>query len=82
MPLLPILRKSPFSRLIFLYAAGIVFAEYSRNFSFPVAALFVVVIIIWLILWVVNSGRRNFNTGWIAGIVVAVLVFTCGMMGC
>jgi competence protein ComEC len=79
MPLLPILRKSPFSRLIFLYAAGITFAEWTRNYSLPVVYLLWIVVILWLILWRVIKMRRNFNTGWIAGIGVTMLIFTCGI---
>ncbi len=79
MPLLPILRKSPFSRLIFLYAAGIAFAECFRSYSLPVVCFLYVVVALWFILWLVNKTHRNFNTGWIAGVVVAMLIFICGI---
>lgn len=79
MPLLSILRKSPFSRLIFLYAAGIAFAECFRSYSFPVVFLLYIVVTLWFILWLVNKWHRNFNTGWIAGVLVAILIFVCGI---
>jgi competence protein ComEC len=79
MPLLPILRKSPFSRLIFLYAFGIAFADCIRNNSLPVVYLLYVVVTLWFILWLVIKVHRNFNTGWIAGVVVALLIFFCGI---
>lgn len=79
MPLLPILRKSPFSRLIFLYAAGIAFAECIRSYPLPVDCLFFVVVSLWFILWMIIRAHTNLNTGWIAGTLVALLVFSCGM---
>jgi competence protein ComEC len=79
MPLLSILRKSPFSRLIFLYAAGIAFAECIRSYSLPVVCLLYVVVTLWFILWLVIKTHRNFNTGWIAGVIVAMLIFICGI---
>lgn len=79
MPLLEILRKSPFSRLIFLYAAGIVFAECTRSNSLPVAGYLIVVIILWIALWLLAMWHRKYYSGWIAGIVAALLIFTCGI---
>jgi competence protein ComEC len=79
MPLLPILRKSPFSRLIFLYAFGIAFADCIRNNFLPVICILFIVIILWIILWLVINVHTNFNTGWIAGVVVAMLIFTGGI---
>jgi len=79
MPLLPILRKSPFARLIFLYAAGIAFADCTRNYCLSVTGLLLIVLILWLILWVTIGAHRNLNTGWIAGILVAMVIFVCGV---
>ena len=79
MPLLPILRKSPFFRLIFLYAFGIAFADCIRSYSLPVVWLLVVVVFLWFILWLIIKVHRNFNTGWIAGILVAAIIFICGI---
>ena len=79
MPLLQILRKSPFSRLIFLYAAGIAFAECIRSCLLPVVCLLCIVVSLWFILWLVVNVHRNFNTGWIAGVLVAMLIFICGI---
>ncbi len=42
-------------------------------------AFLYVVVILWFILWLVNKTHRNFNTGWIAGVVVAMLIFICGI---
>ncbi len=79
MPLLPILRKSPFSRLIFLYAFGIAFTDCLRNNLPPVGIILFIILILWLILWRIVNTRRNFNTGWISGILVSMLIFICGI---
>jgi competence protein ComEC len=79
MPLLPILRKSPFFRLIFLYGFGIAFADCIRNNSLPVVYLLYAVVTLWFILWLVIRVHRNFNTGWIAGVLVAMIIFICGI---
>jgi competence protein ComEC len=79
MPLLPILRKSPFSRLIFLYAIGIAFTDCLRNNLPPVGIFLFIIFILWLFLWRIVNTSRNLNTGWISGILVSMLIFICGI---
>jgi competence protein ComEC len=79
MPLLPILRKSPFARLILLFAAGIAVADSLRNCTLPVEGLAITLVILWIGLLIIIITYRNFHTGWVAGILAGIILFLCGV---
>ncbi len=79
MPLLPILRKSPFSRLIVLYAFGIAITDCIGNFFPPDKAILFILLILWLFLSGIVHLPGNLNTAWIAGSLAALLIFLCGI---
>lgn len=79
MPLLPILRKSPFARLFFFYAVGIAFAScFTEQLSF-FPGLPGLLVLSWLSLVLIESFYRSFHTGWVSGSLAALIIFLCGM---
>ncbi len=79
MQLLPIFRKSPFARLLFFLAAGILTANFFRGFSmisFPL--LFATLAVLISILILIIGYGKNFQTDWLSGLLSALILFIAG----
>jgi competence protein ComEC len=79
MPLLPVLRKSPFARLLFFYAAGISAAGAYGSRPVSLLVLAVILPVFWSVLWGIVSLSRNYHTGWISGSFASLILFLCGI---
>jgi competence protein ComEC len=81
MQLLAIFRKSPFSRLLFLYAAGILtdhFVNGLNMISFRILA--VILILLLAILLAIIRWHISFQTCWIAGLLSGLVLFIAGFV--
>ena len=79
MPLLPILRKSPFARLFFFYAAGIAVANGFTDHCYTFPGLPCLLLLLWILLILIVSLYRSFHTGWVSGSLAALIIFLCGI---
>ncbi|MBN1791306.1 MAG: ComEC family competence protein [Bacteroidales bacterium] len=79
MQLLPIFRKSPFARLLFFLAAGILTANFFHGFSmisFPL--LFIALAVLISILMLLIGYGKNLQTDWLSGLLSALILFIAG----
>jgi len=79
MPLLPVLRKSPFARLIIFYAAGIATSNYVGTRPVFIFGLAASLILLWMGLLVIVICYKSFKTGWVSGIFAALTLYLCGI---
>jgi competence protein ComEC len=79
MALLPILRKSPFSRLLFFYAAGIAIASKLGFHPFLMIELAGILLLLLFVLLMLILNYRHYNTGWVSGSLATVILFLCGI---
>jgi competence protein ComEC len=81
MQLLPIFRKSPFARLLFFFAAGIVTAGLF-NKACPSSCMLLTAfsVILLIVLFLIMHRHKSYHTGWLTGLLSALVLFIMGLL--
>jgi competence protein ComEC len=78
MPLLPILRKSPFARPVFFFAAGIAANTLAGNKTNMDAGTWIAALVAWALYGWISRKPGSYVTSWTGGIIISLAVFLCG----